>query len=414
MKSHPHFNGRSLAPTAIVIFLLTIFVLLLGKVGDGHASDNETSQIYIPFVQSSSRLAPVPKLIASIPLEGARCPNDMTYNRFSGLLYIANEESNNVSIIKDQSLIGNVPTGKWPIHVEADPDSDRVYLSQVWDDIKLFKGGEITDSIPGYGEPYTITVNPVNGYTYVTDLHRPINIIRGSEKVMNLFVPDFNGQVIGWQLAEDYDQFTGLTYFASWQHEAMTVVDGTKVVDQFSFEGLGASDMVVDSQRGLIVVANNLAFYDSKSPNNLSVVNIGNQEVTSIYSAKYSYRVALDPTTGYVYATNPEDNSVTVLQGTREVATYLSGKKPREVAVDSMTGYAYVTNSEDNSLSVFRDGMPVTTIELPENKGFNPWYVTIDEESGRVFVLNRSSVKRSSSLGTDAVECKRPWLHILE
>jgi DNA-binding beta-propeller fold protein YncE len=96
------------------------------------------------------------------------------------------------------------------------------------------------------------------------------------------------------------------------------------------------------------------------------------------------------------------------------VATYLSGKKPREVAVDSMTGYAYVTNSEDNSLSVFRDGMPVTTIELPENKGFNPWYVTIDEESGRVFVLNRSSIKRSSSLGTDVVECKRPWLHILE
>jgi len=100
MNSHPHFNGRSLAPTAIVIFLLAVFVLLLEKVGDGHASDNETSQIYIPFVHSSSRLATVPKLIASIPLEGARCPNDMTYNRFSGLLYIANEESNNVSIIR--------------------------------------------------------------------------------------------------------------------------------------------------------------------------------------------------------------------------------------------------------------------------------------------------------------------------
>ena len=45
----------------------------------------------------------------------------------------------------------------------------------------------------------------------------PITIIRGSERVKDSIVPDFEGNVIDWQLAADYDRLTGLTYFASWR-----------------------------------------------------------------------------------------------------------------------------------------------------------------------------------------------------
>lgn len=407
-------NKPSHLHAATIIVLLVGFILLLESVGEGHASQTETSPIFLPLVHSNARQGPVPKLVASIRLEGARCPNDMTYNSHSGLLYVANEESDNVTLIRGMDFAGNIASGQWPIHIKSDHKSDRVYLSHVWDGIRVLNGSEITGYIPPYGESYYITVNAVNDYTYVTDLHGSISIIRGSERVKDLLVPDFQGNVIVWQLAADYDRLTGLTYFASWRYGALTIVDGTEVVDQFSFEGEGASDMVLDAHRRLIFVANNRAFDDEKSPNNISIIDMDNHQVTSIFSAKYSYRVALDPVTGFVYATNPRDNNVTVLQGNKEVATYWSGKKPREVAVDPVTGYAYVTNSEENSVSVFRDGVPITKIELPEDKGFNPWYITIDEASGRVYVLNRSSREKPTYPDKQILECKQPWVHILE
>jgi len=405
---------RSTTITAVIGLLLVGFTLMLDWVGESHAFQKETSQIYIPLVLSNPRQAPVPKLVASIRLEGARCPNDMTFNNHSGLLYITNRETKNISVIRDKGFVGNIPSLNWPNFIESDPLSDRVYVSNMMSGITIVNGVENSGHIPAYGESYYITVNPVNGYTYVTDLRDRITIIRGSEKVMDLKVPAFEGQKVGWQLTADYDRLTGLTYFATSQNGVMSVIDGTEVVDQFFFEGKGASDMIVDANRRLIVVANLHAHEDSESPNNISIIDLDSKEVTSVFSGKNSKNVGLDPVTGYVYVSNPDDNSVTVLQGKREVATYWSGKTPKYVAVDSVRGFAYIANSAENSVSVFRDGVPVTTIELPEDMGFKPNRVAIDEEAGRVYILNNTTVDKPSYPERQVTVCKRPWVHILE
>ncbi len=405
-------HSYTLAVTSVcILFGITV---VLGIAGNGRAAPKQSDRLFFPIVHSNPRKAPVPDLVASIRLVGSRCPNDMAYDRSADILYIANEESDNVTIIRNNQFAGNISTGNWPIEVESDPNSNRVYLSHVLDGIRVLQDGVVVADIPAYSESYRIIVNSVNDYTYITDLHRPITIIRNYDKVKDLFVPDFQGNVIGWQLATDFDRQTGLTYFAGWEYPALTVVDGTEVIDQFSYEGLGASDMIVDSHRQQIVVANNLAYYDEESPNNISVIDMATKQVTSIFSARYSYRAALDPATGYVYVTNPDNNSVTVLQGGQEVATIQTGKKPREVAVDPVKGFAYVTNVEDNSISVFRDGLPVSEIELPQDKGFRPWFVTIDEHTGRVYILNRSTVEKDSSRNGERVMCRTPWVHILE
>lgn len=404
---------RTFSLAVSITLLLVIFILVMGIVGESRASEGEPSQVYIPFAPTNARVAPVPELKESIFLEEARCPNDITYNRFSDTLYTANEETDDISIIRDGKLVTTIPTGNWPIHIQSDPTSDKVYLSHVLGGIRVLNGQNITANLPAFGEAYNILVNPVNGYTYITDLQAPINIVRGYEKVMDLFVPDFQGDSIRWQLATDYDSLTGLTYFASWQFRAMTVVDGTEVVDQFSFEGEGASDLVVDPYRRVIVVANNRAFHD-ENLNNISIIDMNTKKVTPVVSALYSYRAALDPVTGYVYVTNSEDNTVTILRGRQVVGTFPTGEFPREVAVDRLRGLAYITNAEDNSISVFRDGEFLSVIELPEGKGFKPWDLTIDEETGRVFVLNRSTVEKHSIQGVDRVICKEPWVHILE
>lgn len=161
---HLNRNKQSYSIIATIILLLVGFTLLLEWPGESHASPTKMSQIYVPLVHSNARQAPVPSLVASIPLEEARCPNDMSFNKFSGLLYVANEESDNVTVIRDQSVVDNIPTGKWPIYVESDPKSDRVYVSNVWAGISILKGSEVMGHVPGYGESYLITVNSTNDY----------------------------------------------------------------------------------------------------------------------------------------------------------------------------------------------------------------------------------------------------------
>ena len=256
IESYANRNKLSRSLTATVVLLLVVGTLVLGKAKHGRASYNETSQIYIPLVHSNSRLAPVPELVASIKLEGAYCPSDMDFSSYSGLLYVTNRDTKNISVIRGTEFLGNIPTPNWPNFIGTDPESDRVTISNMMGGISFLNGAENTGHIPAYGEAYYVTVNPVNDYTYITDLRGPVTVIRGSERVKDLAMPYFDGQSIGWQLTADYDRITGLTFFASTERGVMTVVDGTEVVDQFDFKGRGASDMIIDSHRGLIVVAN--------------------------------------------------------------------------------------------------------------------------------------------------------------
>ena len=399
---------------ALILILIAVITLLFANYRRGQAAFPELETVYLPLSVSSSRTGPPPAYATSIELAGALCPNDIAINQTTGNIYITNEYSNNLSLLHGIGFVGNIATGTWPIWVESDPNSDKVYVSNVVSGVTVLGDDGIKTQIVPYHESYNIAINTINGYTYVTDLHHPITIIRGQERVTDLFVPDFEGHRIAWQLASGFDEQTGLTYFASWQKGAMTVVEDLQVVEQFPFYGEGAKDMVIDSYRRLIYIANFRAGEDEEWFNNVSVVDIDTKHVTPIFTAKHTRHLALDPATGYVYATNPANDTVTVLWGSKVIATHQTGKEPWGVAVDPTTGYAYVANSGENSVSVFHDGDPVTKIELPADKGFQPWQIAVDPITNTVYVLNRSSKERHSQNSTNRVICEQPWVHVLQ
>lgn len=413
-------NHKQTAAFLLVLIVTTVLLLSINQNGQASpqaslkASSSESGTAYLPFAASSSRTGQPAAYSKSIEIGGALCPNDIAINQTTGTVYITNEYSDNVSLLHETDFIGNVATGRWPIWVESDPLSEKVYVSNVVSGVTVLEGDVIKKEIAPYHESYNITINPINGYTYVTDLHRPITIIQGEERIADLFVPNFGGFRIEWQLASDYDKKTGLTYFASWQKGAITVVDGLQVIDQFPYYGEGGKDMIIDSYRRLMYVANFRAGEDGQWFNNISIVNLDTKSVTGITTSDHSRHLAMDPTSGYVYATNPANDSVTVLQGTKEVATYQVGDEPWGVAVDPMTGYAYITNSGENSVSVFHDGEPVTKIELPPGKGYQPWQIAIDPQSHRVFIVNRSSKIKHNTMSLNSIECEQPWVHVLQ
>lgn len=421
-NSHRPYNRYG---AALVLISIAVVTLLFSNYGHGQASPQASSQaspqassseietVFIPLATSSSRSGPPPAYVSGIMLEGAQCPNDIAINKTSGNIYITNEYSDNISLLRETDFVGNIATGTWPIWVESDPYSDTVYVSNVVSGVTVLDAAAIKNQIAPYHESYNITINAVNGYTYVNDLHRPITIIQGEERITNLFVPDFEGHRIEWQLASGFDEHSGLTYFASWQKGAMTVVDGLQVVEQFPYYGEGAKDMFIDSYRRLMYIANYRAGEDGQWLNNISIVDIDTKAVTAIYTAQRSRHIAMDQTTGYVYVTNPADDTVTVLRGSKVTATYQTGKGPWGVAVDPTTGYAYVANSGEASVSVFHDGEPVTKIELPTDKGFQPWQIAVDPQSHRVYVINRSSEESRGENARGSIICEQPWVHVL-
>lgn len=409
-------NRRAISGLALGL-LLTVaagIVLVATAIPRGHASAMSSQEVYLPVTITDGRRSEPPALLKSLKLENALCPNDIAINQRSGHVYITNEQSNNVSLLQSTIQVGNIDTGEWPIWVESDPRSVLVYVSNVVSGISVLQSGNITAQIPPYHEPYNITVNTVNGYTYVVDLHRPITILRGDEKITDLFVPNYDGFRIEWQLASGVDLQTGLTYFASWQKGILTVVDGLQVKEQFPYYGEGAKDMVIDSARRKMYTANFRAGEDGQWYDNISVVDLDTHAVTGLSTATNSRHMALDAVTGFVYVTNPEDDTVTVLLDGQVSNTYYSGERPWGVAVDPVTGFAYVANSGELSVTVFRDGAPVTKLYLPVDQGFQPWQIGVDTSAKQVYVINRSSREVQGSNVRDGLKCYEPWVHIFQ
>src|SRR5439155_22750614 len=71
--------------------------------------------------------------------------------------------------------------------------------------------------------------------------------------------------------------------------------------------------------------------------------------------------LAYDSENGYVYVTNSDSQTVSVISGTVVVATVPVGDGPSGVAYDSGNGYVYVSNYFSCNVSVI-DGMANTAL----------------------------------------------------
>jgi YVTN family beta-propeller protein len=89
--------------------------------------------------------------------------------------------------------------------------------------------------------------------------------------------------------------------------------------------------------------------------------------ITTIRVGEGAYGVGVDPATNTVYATNEDDNTVSVINGaTSTVTTAISvGNAPNDVAVNPATSAGYVTNG-GNSVSVL--GAPACGARIPDDR----------------------------------------------
>lgn len=394
-------NKNVTSPKFILVALLALLPIAVIAVWfwqsnlTASAKPADDTFTYLPVVERApapTPVPPVPQFVKNIPLPAAQCPNSVGFNATSGYVYVANNFSNNVSAFKDANFVTNIAMGEWPTLIAADNDSSITYVTVLHDQVTVLDGTTVVGKVPKKYEPYGVVVNPVNGNAYISDLDSTVQIANGTSLITNVSItnpnlpPPNNGA--GWLQPILVDSDTGLVYVASWSHGMMYVLDGNNVVANYR-AGWGVKDMAIDESRGYIYLAHSEP--NATYPHNISVFNLATQQFSFITTApntnaNNTWNVVVDPNTGYAYFTNPNLDTVTVMQGTQVLATLPAGDQPWGIDVNPNTGYVFVANRGSNNITVIKDLAVVNTIPA---QGLQPFGVGVDTTNNDVYIANR-------------------------
>lgn len=338
---------------------------------------------------------PPPQFVQNIEVPTASCPNNAAFNPFSGLLYVTNNFSNNVSIFKDRQHLGDIPTGKWPSGVAVDPSSSRAWVANLHSGVSVLDGVNQIGFVPPAFEPYGVAYNPVNDLVYVSDLDSKVQIIRDGAEVTTLQLTDpVTGGGAGWMRPILVDPRTGLVYTASWDFGHLYVIRNTEVIAAVRV-GWGPLNMALDEARGLLYIAHSEPSPDY--PHDISVVDVATLQVTFVNTTPGAINrardVAVDRHSGLAYVTNPDTDNVTVLRGTQVLGKLSVGDRPWGIGINPNDGTVFVANRTAGSLSILREGSVLETVPV---FGKEPFAIGVDTANDDIYVINRGVEKPAS------------------
>lgn len=411
MKPASLIRSKSLLGIFAILLSLNLGLYLLSQniSSDAHASPAAQTYdhfVYLPTVHRAPVYLP-PVYVKTIELPGALCPNDVKVNPTSGVAYVANHDSGNVSLIKNAQFIKTTATGEWPTLVSSATDSNKSYVTNLHGGVSFFEGTLLATTIfpapsyPGepvtYGEPYAAAYNPVNGYVYIAHVSGGghIQVVDGTQTIANIPVME------GWMLDVKVDPQTGLVYVANWEHGQLIVIEDTTIISKLQI-GWGPDKLALNESTGLLYAAHSSP--NSQYPNNISVTNLANNKVTTITTATTSRRVAVDEMSNLAYFTNPAQNNVTVMQGTKVLSNRNTGASPWDVAVHAQSGYTFVANLDSDNVTVLQYGKVTATLPA----GDNPISVGVDPLSNYIYVANETAYHHCNDLNQCYKECKTP------
>jgi hypothetical protein len=393
----------------VVLVMTTLIITTLTK-HNVNASRADNSTIYFPIIYNPPKTYPIPQVANTITLPGAFCPNDVAYNTVTDHLYVINTGSSDVSIVKNEQWQNSVRVGGRPTAIGVNQDTGVAYITNLPEPappaqaglrpcgnpygdgrdpacISIFNGPNLTRQIDPRHEPFAVSINPVNRHAYITDLDSVVYLLDGTTVIASPRIETPAHGLSGWSLSLTHDSETGLTYIPSWEYGILYVMDGDQFVDSFSYQGWGAEDIAIDNASGYIYITNSQTSVEGRPSNNISVLTRNSHTVIQLFTASESQYVAVNQTTGFAYITNPDNQSVTILQNGTAVTTVNVPGKAWDVEVNQETGYAFVTLRDTDKVVVFKD----TAIVAMLNTGRIPQAIGVDEVNGVTYIINRTS-----------------------
>jgi YVTN family beta-propeller protein len=321
-------------------------------------------QLVRPSATGTVHVAGTPNTVVVASIGVGSEPYWIAYDSSNGYLYVANVDSDSLTVIDgatDAVVVPSIVVGDTPVAVAYDPSNGFLYVANYWSaNLTVINGATDTvvePSIEVGSNPDAVAFDPSNGYLYVTNAgSNNVTVINGATDTVVL--PSIGVGTDPFAIA--FGPSNGHLYVANLQSDDVTVIDGaTDTVVKPSI-GVGVAPVAVafDPSNGYLYVANS-------GSNNVTVIDgaTGTVVIPSIGVESEPYGIAFDSSSGYLYVTNFQSDNVTVIDGATGTVVIPSigvGSEPYGITFDPSNGYLYVANSGANNVTAI-DGNGLMT-----------------------------------------------------
>lgn len=282
-------------------------------------------------------------------LEIGRRPSAVAIDENGGWVYVVSEYGDSVAAIRETELMATLPTaGRRPLDVAIEQESGWAYVvsgyepvegsTAVEGNVTVIHGTEIIGTILLGRVLATRTIVNSNGYVYVGAVGGEIVIIKDLQEIAR--------------------------YEATSRIEAM--VANAQTGDVYVLDGQWlyrfSDDQLMDTAR--IGFGNDYLRNMKVHPltGDLYIVNWGEQTEALVVRdfqvigrapvGPGGLKMTIDPLTGNVYVADFWSDMVTVINGTEIVATFEVGWYPYGIGVNPANGWVYVSNTNDHTITV--------------------------------------------------------------
>lgn len=293
-----------------------------------------------------------------------------------------------------------VRAGGSPEAIAVDPRTGRVYVANFGTQKHKFQGSVVVLSgstnrvigtvLVGEGTD-SVALNSVTDTIYATnDYSNTVSVINGRTlRVVATRHTGVNPQSVA------VDGTKGAAYVTNFVNGTVSVISGRRHrITAVIGSGGGPDPIAVNPGNGLLYVGDN-AGHDNDT---IAIIDPGVKTITGFIALPgNAARIAVDRTTGRIYATNPDSNVTWVIsvQTDQIVASVSTGTGPVGVALIPRTRSAFVAASGSaqqghGTLSVI-DTATDTFVEAV-TVGYLPRSVAANWKNRHVYVANKHSV----------------------
>ena len=284
----------------------------------------------------------------SLPPVGPDPLGPPAYDPVNKNLYVPMNGLGYVTVINttSEAIVSNVSVGGGPTSAAFDPENGYVYVSTGSSTVAVINGttNVVVDHVQVGTQPDDAMVDGANGNVLVTNsASNNITVINGTTNKVEATITTPT-----WPTWMTYDPTAKRVYVADVGINGLMVIDGltNRVVDNISFPlSFGPDQPTYDVKNGLLYVL--------AGPGNLFVVNTTINAVVGNYSFPSfmdPMSLNLNPVTRYLYVTDWDANTITVVNDTTGslVGVVKVGSYPQMLTIDPATGHGFVGGGGGN------------------------------------------------------------------
>jgi YVTN family beta-propeller protein len=333
-------------------------------------------------------------------------PFGIAFDPTNNNVYVANYESNTVSVIDSRSnrITHAISVVRNPNQVAYDPANQEIYVSNSGSTtvsaisstdnkvVATITTDPVTPLTGEYG-PFWLTFNPTNNEMYVTNYNfpSPSDTIVAINSTTNTVAATISVGQNPIRLA--YDPSNGCIYVADYSSGQISVISpSNRVVATISVPG--NPDFVgYDPENSEIYVASN------NSNQVTAISSTTNTVVATINVGGNPYGATYDPTNGEMFVSATISNAVYAIRSaTNTVAATIPANNPSlpgpyTLTYDPANGYLYVSNTNDNKFSPSTVSVISATNTIIANvpTGAKPDQSIYDPANNNMYVVNQNS-----------------------